>query len=153
MPERILFGDKNDGRRIAQAADVSFDETKDVVISHVRDGRLTGGVLLTGFTDASCIMHVAAFRRRWGSRDMLWVCFDFPFNQCDLERVFGVVPETNRTAIAFDLHIGFREVARIANRYRGGGADIIFAMERDACPWLRIQTRTIRSGIDDGRIS
>jgi RimJ/RimL family protein N-acetyltransferase len=146
MPDRIVFGDKDDGRRIAERADISFQPGRDVVIAHVRDGHLTGGVILNGFTDASCLIHVAGFRPRWGSRDLLWVAFDYPFRVSRLERVFTVVPEFNRRSLRFAEHIGFRQVARVDHRYKEGKADLNFAIERRECRWLAIRPRTIPTG-------
>lgn len=146
MPERIVFGDKSDGRRIATIADTAYDETRDIVISHVRDGHLTGGVLYTAFTNASCLMHVAGLRRPWGSRDFLWVAFDYPFVQCGLERVFAVVPESNVHSLRFVRKLGFHYVSQIPDRYVGRYSDLVMAMEWRECRWIWLTPRRITRG-------
>ena len=148
MLHRIVFGDVADGRRIADHAGTTFDPVRDLVISHVRNGKLTGGVLYTRFTACSCFGHLAAFTRPWGNRDFLWVCFDYPFNQVGLQRIFGTVPEYNERALALNRHLGFREVARIPGVHRDGEAEIVLALERSDCRWLRIKPRSLFSGVN-----
>lgn len=151
MGDRIVLGNSAIARRIAMAADVPYDDTRDLVLAHLRNERLTGGVLYTAFTDASCFMHVAGFEPRWGSRDLLWVAFHYPFVQCQLERVFAVVPQINEASLRFVRHLGFREVSRVRDRYRNGRADIVFALDKAACRWLGIRPRTIKEG-SHGRV-
>jgi hypothetical protein len=139
----ITFNNRRDGRVIANAAGTAYDPMSDVVVAH-RDkiGIMTGGFILSEFTDVSCTGHYAGFRQRWGSRDLLWVAFHFPFVQSDLERMFAYLPETNLRALAFNQHLGFREIQRIPNVYRGG-AKIVMVMERAECPWLALKPRTL----------
>jgi RimJ/RimL family protein N-acetyltransferase len=144
----LCFNNHEHGRAIAEKAGAGFDSMADVVVSHVdRRGQLTGGVIYTEFTDASCFLHVAAFQPRWGSRDLLWVVFDYPFRQLSLERVFGLVDERNTRALAFYQHVGFREATRLPGSYAGGFARIIVEMEYTACRWLAMRPRRIKIGV------
>lgn len=147
MSGHIVFGNQDHARAIANRAATAYDHTKDVVISHVDHRGLTGGILYTSFTDASCVAHLAAFHRRWGSRDLLWVAFDYPFRQLSLERIFGFVDERNRQARAFDTHLGFRELARLPGAYAGGFARLVLVLEYADCRWLHIKPRRIRIGV------
>ena len=148
MSGHIVFGNQIHGREIARRAGTPYDPMVDVVMSHV-DGRnkLTGGVLYTDFTDASCFMHVASFRKNWGSRDLLWVAFDYPYRQLSLERIFVMTDERNWQALVFEAHLGFKEIARLPNSYKDGFARVVLAMDYEECKWLRLKPRRIQIGV------
>ena len=125
--------------KIAQASGTVFNRVSDHCISRSDgNGRLLGGVIYSGFTSESIAMHTAAFDRRWVNRDMLWVCFDYPFNQLGVQRVFGQVPEDNAAALAFDTKLGFKEVTRVPGVFKGGVGLIVMCMEKADCRWLDI---------------
>jgi len=58
------------------------------------------------------------------------------FIACGRKRIFGLVPAHNEKALKLDLHIGFREVARIPDAYAEGIDYIVIRMDRDDCRWL-----------------
>ena len=53
-----------------------------------------GGVIFSNYTGESIAMHSAAWDQHWINRDMLFVIFDYPFNQLGVKRMFGQVPRT-----------------------------------------------------------
>lgn len=130
------------GYAIAEAAGVIFNPEADIVISHLSKGELTGGVLYNGYTRASINMHVAAFSPRWGSRDMLWVCFDYPFNQLGCKKVFGQVPSKNEHALEFNLKLGFKIETLIPDVFPEDDL-LVVSMVREDCRWLKIKPRTL----------
>lgn len=125
--------------------DQPFRENFDRVISVTSGGKLLGGVTYDGFLHRSVQMHVASFSPKWLTREMLWLVFDYPFNQLKVERVFGPVASTNKKAIAFDEKIGFTEHTRLVGAVPGGDL-IIFSMERADCKWLKIKPRLFKAG-------
>jgi hypothetical protein len=144
----IVFGDRNDGRVIAEEARTTFDAQRDVVIANVVNGRLAGGVIYTGFTKASVIVHFAGLRRNWICRDLVWVSFDYPFNQLSLDKLFGFVKEDNHRSIRLVHHLGFEEVTRIPGRHAGGLGDIVYRMDFErARDWLKIKPRMFQIGV------
>lgn len=128
------------GYEIADRAECRFDQTTDHVISRSRDGELLGGVIFRGFTGASIAMHVAGFAPRWINNNMLWIAFDYPFNQLKVSKVVGEIHSRNRRALDFDLKLGFKEEARIADIYPDGDL-LIVSMRRDQCRWLKLKPR------------
>lgn len=135
----ILFNDYRHGNDIAVAAGASFNPKVDQCIARVdRDGELMGGVVYQNFTGHSIGIHVAGFRDDWINKDMLWVCFHYPFVQLGCVKMFGQVPASNRQALEFDLKLGFKEVARIADVYADCDL-VVIAMSRDECRWLRLR--------------
>jgi len=130
------------GYAIAEAAGVIFNPEADIVISRLSNEELVGGVLYNGYTRASINMHVAAFSPRWGSRDMLWVCFDYPFNQLGCKKVFGQVPSKNEHALEFNLKLGFKIETLIPDVFPEDDL-LVVSMVREDCRWLNIKPRTL----------
>lgn len=146
----ILFNEPGHGQLIATAAGCSFDPEKDVVITRNGNREVLGGVIYQGYTGASVRLHVAGFTPHWGSIDMLWVCFDYPFNQLDCKKLIGFVPSFNEEALAFDYKLGFKYLTRIPGVYPGGDL-IILEMSREDCKWLGLRPRSLQRTID-GRL-
>src|SRR5690606_5638427 len=113
----IRFNDPEDGHAIATAAGCTFNPAVDQVIARVEDlgegAELLGGVIYQNYTGSSIACHVAGFVDHWINRDLLWVCFDYPFNQLGCKYIFGQVPSYNSKALDFDTKLGFKEVTRI----------------------------------------
>src|SRR3954453_10025529 len=119
----IRFNEVSDGYAIAGVAGTSYNPITDQIIARVTSrGNLMGGVLFSYWTGlgGSINMHVAGFHPRWISRTMLNVCFDYPFNQLGVRKIFGQVPMDNHHAIRFNEHLGFRKEAVILDAYPGG---------------------------------
>ena len=63
------------------------------------------------------------------------------FVQCGRERIFGLLPADNEKAIKLDLHMGFREVARIPDAYALGVDYIVVRMDKGDTRWLTDEQR------------
>lgn len=136
----IVFNDPGYADRIAAAAGAQFNMRFDQCIARVMDGELAGGVIYSGYTKKSISMHVAGFRDDWINRDMLWICFDYPFMQLGCEVLFGQVPSDNLRALEFDMKLGFKIRARIEDVFPD--ADLfVLAMRKDECRWLGLKPR------------
>lgn len=143
----IVFNNLLHGRLIAEQAGTSFNLEIDQCISRVEDGRLLGGVTYAGYTGVSIHMHMAGFTERWADRDMIWVAFDYPFNQLKCRRVFGQVPESNTRALEIDLRLGFKVVAKIDDVFPDG-ACLVLALAREDCRWLKHKPRGIAARME-----
>jgi hypothetical protein len=139
----IRFNDPHDAYAIAQSAGAVFNSSVDQCIARVEDGKLMGGVLYQRYTGASIGLHVASFDPLWVNRDMLWVCFHYPFVQLGCKKMFGEVPESNSKALEFDLKLGFKEEARIKDVFPDGDL-IVLSMVREDCRWLRLKPRGLQ---------
>lgn len=103
-----------------------------------RGGELVAGVLYEGYNGRNVWMHVAATPgKRWMSRDYLWYCFHYPFNEMGVSRVSGYVNASNAQAVAFDENLGFRREAVLEGAAPDGGDVFIYVMRRGDCKYLR----------------
>lgn len=147
----ILTGVEWHGHAIAGAAGASFDPLKNTVIARVEDDQLYGGVVYYDYTGKSVGMHTAGFRPGWISRDLLWMCFHYPFEQLGVTKVLGEVISSNAKALALDKHLGFKVEAVISDVFPDGDA-VIMGMYKADCRWLAIKPTLVREGnSDDGQ--
>lgn len=72
------------------------------------------------------------------TREYLWACFDYPFNQAKVHRITGLVGEGNHLARKFDEHLGFKLETRLKGAHPTGDL-LVYVMRREQCKWLRIK--------------
>jgi RimJ/RimL family protein N-acetyltransferase len=143
--DHIKFNDPEDGAEIAKLAGTDFNPSINISICRHRNGKRMGGVIYQNFTGESIAAHSAAWDEHWINRDMTFVCFDYPFNQLGVKRIFGQVPEDNWHAQNFNSKLGFKQVARIEGVYRHNIACIVMCLEREDCRLLKVKPRYIQS--------
>lgn len=91
----------------------------------------------TGFIGKTCQMHMVSFKGGFTPRKLLAAAFDYPFNQLNLELVFGVVNSGNEKAMKYDKHLGFTEAIRFPGVHDNGGDIVLFKMEKAQCRWIK----------------
>lgn len=98
--------------------------------------RIAAVTVLDGFSKCDANMHIASDGSGlWLTREFLVRSFAYPFVQCGLRRVTGLVPAKNTEALKFDLHLGFR----LEGRCRDALPDddiIVLGMRRIDCRFL-----------------
>lgn len=138
----IDIGNVEHGFKIAAAIPRPFNPNHDMVISRVTpEGNLMGGVIYDDYTGRCIFMHQASFDARWLTGNMMWIVFDYPFNQVKVDKVGGTINANNKELLDFNLRLGFKEEARIRNAYSDGGDLLILTMERADCRWLKIKPK------------
>lgn len=133
------------GEALAKAAGTDYNPKAHANFCRVRGNKLVGGVIFSTYTGESIAIHMAGWVPRWANRDMLFMAFDYPFNQLGVKRLFGLVPESNTKALDIDLKLGFKIVTRIEGVYRENVACMVLCMERDDCRFLGIRPRNVVS--------
>jgi RimJ/RimL family protein N-acetyltransferase len=103
------------------------------------DGEVKAVVAFDNILDRSCQMHTAAIVPNWISKDLLWACFDYPFNILKVKVILASVASTNEEALKLDRHLGFKDKAYIEDAHIDGDL-VILAMRREDCRWLGIKT-------------
>ena len=132
----IVFGGKY-GVPIAQAAPARFDPMVDACLASIKDGVIQGGFLFCDYTGpgGSMMTHVAGFKRGWLTRALLFNAANYAFNHSACGTIFGQVPASKPKVLAFDLKLGWKEVAFLDGVYPDGGCHLL-AMKRGDCKWL-----------------
>lgn len=105
------------------------------------NGELIAGVVFNEYNGVNYNMHVASDgSKRWLSKKLLWMVFDYAFNQAKVKRITGLVGEGNIQARRFDEHVGFRLEATLKSAHPSGDL-LVYAMFSDDCKWLNIRSR------------
>jgi hypothetical protein len=152
LVDRVLTDDPELGERIARRAGTTYNPKSDHNFAHVKElltdagdhlvrteQVLLGGVCYNHFTHESVQIHSAAWHWHWSNRLMIYLAFDYPFNQLRVKRLFGMVPESNWHAQVFNMKLGFKPVARIEGVFRHGDACVVMRMDREDCKYLGIK--------------
>lgn len=146
--DQIVINDTDCGEAVAALAGVDYNPKTCVSFCRIRDGIRMGGVVFSNFTGESICAHLASWVPHWASRDLLFVGFDYPFNQLGVKRIFGQVPEDNWAARNLNENLGFRYVARIEEVFPGGVACLVMRMDRVDCRFLGIKPRHIKPNVN-----
>ena len=141
LDDIVEFNNVAHGHAIAEAAGSHYNPISDIVISRALKGVLLGGAVYQNYTGRSIAIHTAGFTPKWISRDLLWLCFHYPFAQLACEYIFGQVPAHNLKALAFNHKMGFKEIARIADVFPEGDL-VVMRMHRDECRYLKQRKRS-----------
>jgi hypothetical protein len=103
-----------------------------------RDGVLVAGVLYESMTTRDVNMHCAIADAGALNLEFTYTCFHYPFEQCGLARVTGLVPSKNEKALKFDIDkLGFQVEGIIRKALPDGDNVIVLGMLREECRWLK----------------
>lgn len=138
----IIYGDKE--RLLAWAAEkigIRAFRSDAQAIGLERNGELCAVTVFDNFSSMDCNMHVASDgSKHWLNREYLTHSFAYPMIQCDLPRVSGMVAESNKAALRFDEHIGFKREGYHPNAC-ADGAIISLGLMRSDCKYIPKEAR------------
>lgn len=136
----IRVNDMHAFKLLAIAAEVPFvPGLHGCIARYSTDDKLMGGVVYTDYKVGSVVMHWASFHKNWVSRALIWLAFDYPFRQLNVDKVFGLTPESNVTARNAALRFGFKIETIVHDVFRradGMNNLYVLGMYRKDCKWL-----------------
>jgi len=91
----------------------------------------------TAFIGKTCQMHMVNLKGGYTPKELLKAAFDYPFNQCGMEKTLGIVNSKNEKAMEYDLKLGFKEILRFAGMHDDGGDIVVFEMNKADCRWIK----------------
>lgn len=146
LVDNIVVNNQSIGQVLASAVHRFYDPASFSNVARVHGTEVLAGVVYEQYVEGvSIIAHMAVFAEHGINRDLLWVAFDYPFNQLMVKRIFGFTPESNFRALEMNTKMGFRQVARIEGMFANDVAAIVLRMDRADCRFLNITPRTIKS--------
>lgn len=75
----------------------------------VKGNYLVAGVIYNNWSEKNVCAHIAAIEGcRWMTPAFLYAMFDYPFNQCSVNRITALVARKNKRARKFTEHLGFK---------------------------------------------
>ena len=90
-----------------------------------------------GFIGRVCQIHDVNLTGKSLPRELLRAAFHFPFKQCGIETLIGIVNSKNTRAMEFDRKLGFTEMNRLVGMHDDGGDIVMFKMARQDCRWIK----------------
>ena len=141
----IRINDPHSVQIIMQAARVAFvPQLHHCIAEYTPSDRLMGGVLFTDWNYGSVLMHFALFEPRGGlGRQLLWLAFQYPFNQLGVKKVFCLVPEWNILSRNVCLRLGFKIEYKVDDVFNNpppiDNGMYIISMKRENCKWLTMK--------------
>jgi len=129
-PKEAIWAWANNRLKIPWSSDfVGFGVTQDSCLKAV--------VVYNGFTRRVCYTHVAIDDPKVITRTFVRAVLEYPFVQCDLKYVIGLVDETNESALTLYRHLGAKEL----HRFPGAGVKdcdfLLLSLDRDDCKWIK----------------
>jgi len=122
------------GHWVAEKTGGIYTPQNSSAVGRVIDGQIVGGVSFSEFSGRSIAMHCAGVGQ-WINKELLFKAFSYPFNQLNVNKVLGLVDESNAEARRLDEHLGFVLEARIKDAAPGGDW-LIYSMTREQCRFL-----------------
>jgi len=103
-------------------------------LGQVINNEIRAVVVYCGFFGKSCMVHVGSVGQHWATKDFLKKVFDYPFNTLKLKVIIGTVAGNNEKALKLNRHLGFKDVATIADAHADGDL-VILEMRPEYCKW------------------
>jgi len=103
----------------------------------VTDDKIRWVIGYTGFIGKTCQMHMVALDGGYCPKELLFAAYDYPFNQCGIEKIIGIVSSHNERAYKFDLKVGMKEVLRFPGLHCNGGDMIMMTFDKADCRWIK----------------
>ena len=136
----IRFDDVHAIKLIAMASQIEFvPKLHHCIARYSESDRLLGGVLFTGYRVGSVFIHMAGFDPHWVNKAMVYLAFDYPFNQLKVKKLIGMVPERNVKSRNNTLHLGFKIeylMEDVLGFPDGVNGMYLMSMLRKDCRWL-----------------
>ena len=126
----------------SRALTIRCEDTQGIVAYEAKTGKILAMCAIDSFTQNSCSTHMAIDDPTVLRHGFLQELARHIFITCGRSNVIGLVPSTNKRAIRFNKHIGFREIARIPDAIADGIDYVVMQMTRDECKWLEVPDGT-----------
>lgn len=154
MKQHIAINDRHAGFEIMKrGGEGVYNPRSETCIARYSGDKLMGGVVYSNYTQASLEMTVAGLHPNWLTRALLFVCFDYPFNQLHCRKVFSRINAKNERSIQLCGHLGFR-VEAVLNDVFIDSDLLIFSLYKRDCRFLNLTFPAVpvRKEIEDGQI-
>lgn len=104
-------------------------------IAVYRDTAIVAGVTFSQWTGPNIFTAVAVEDRRAVTRQFLFLCFWYPFEQLQCRRITALVNEDNSASLLAIEHLGFKCEATLEDAAPNGNV-IVYRMFKRDCKWL-----------------
>ena len=117
------------------AAKILGEQINGICIGNELSGELRAVVVYCGFGGKSCVMHIASEGSHWMTKGFLKIAFEYPFKNMGLKVILATISGKNEKSLRLSRHLGFQEVATIADAHNDGDL-VILKMRSEDCKWI-----------------
>ena len=117
------------------AASILGDQIDGICIGNELSGKLKAVVVYCGFSGKSCVIHIASEGQHWMTKGFLRMAFEYPFKNLGLKVILATICANNEKSLRLSRHLGFQEVATIADAHNDGDL-VILKMRSEDCKWI-----------------
>ena len=100
-------------------------------------GEIVGITVFDTFAVNSCHCHVAVDGVTMFRHGCVEAVFDMAFNRMGLKMLIGTIQSSNKKALRFNRHLGFKENSRVKDAITDGVDMITMVMMKDQCRYLK----------------
>jgi RimJ/RimL family protein N-acetyltransferase len=102
-------------------------------------GNVLGRVIFSDYTGrgGSIKIHVTSWDPRWISRGLLYIVFDYPFNQLGVKKIFADIRRSDVRTFQFAVKAGFKAEAGSEGVYPDDDM-LVMSLYRDDCRFLGV---------------
>jgi RimJ/RimL family protein N-acetyltransferase len=105
-------------------------------LGQVKDSKLVAVRGYCNFVGNSCAIHIASEGSHWMNRELLWACFDYPFNKLEKKVIVTALDANNEKAVRLNRHLGFHIETVIKDAHENGDL-MIMTMRKENCRFLK----------------
>ena len=121
----------------AQVATVQCEDTNGIMAINVKTNEPVGACLMDNWTQNSVQCHFMIVSPMVLKHKFLDECFDYMFNTCGINRVYGLVPANNIKAVKINKNMGFTIKACLEEAYEVGVDYLLMEMKRENCRFIQ----------------
>lgn len=126
------------GRWVIERIGGIFHKQGSAAIGLEHEGKLIAGVLFDGYSERAVNIHLACDKPL--TREFIWFCFYYAFEQLRVKKLLGMVESTNEKALRLNKKLGFVHEHTIKDGSKSGDM-VILSMTREQCKWLNAVKR------------
>jgi len=105
-------------------------------LGQVKGNKLVAVIGYCNFVGNSCAIHIASEGSHWMDKQLLWACFDYPFNKLEKKVIVTALDASNEEAVRLNRHLGFQIETVIKDAHENGDL-MIMTMRKENCRFLK----------------
>jgi RimJ/RimL family protein N-acetyltransferase len=135
MSRALSFDAELIGPWVAEKTGGTWHKGRGTAMGKLVNGEIVAGILYEDYSGTNIVCHIAGVGN-WADRELIWMIFDYPFNQIKVNRMTAPICSTNEKSIRLVEHFGFKIEAKLHGATSKGDL-LLYTMFRDDCKYLR----------------
>lgn len=135
---RAFYGPSDWGWVNQQVAILRVEDTCGIMAVDDEADETVGACIMDNWTKNSVQCHFMVSSPMVLRHGFLEECFDFLFNECGMQYIYGLVPGDNEKALRLNAHMGFTERVRLKDAFADGVDYVLMELKRENCRYVPV---------------